>query len=291
MQYILGRNSVTAANATDPLLSTFVAVTEPHRGDGAITRVERLESDTQFDTTVGVAVQRGALTDIIHSSIEPGETCTYTINGQPLTVSAECAVLTVDGRGVSRACVVNGTLLSYGDFALKPSPQAQGKIIAVDLDANTITIDSELAVPDACIHSAVFLGNEDITNNYTITSAEVADGQTTLGFGDVLSTIGMGCVTATEDEAGAITADRAFSGYGYFEGGRHVGRWIYNEDRSRGFRITAIDGGTRFTLATDGANLGEAFTDADGDGRRQFWISDAGVGDTWRIPAATWFQR
>ncbi len=79
-------------------------------------------------------------------------------------------------------------------------------------------------------------------------------------------------------------------GYGRVDGGMHAGRWLYNEDKSKGFRIASISGNT-FTLEDVEENLDEIFTDADGDGRRLYWISDIGPGDTYRIPTSTYYSR
>ena len=87
-----------------------------------------------------------------------------------------------------------------------------------------------------------------------------------------------------------MTSDRELAGYGRVDGGRHAGRWIYNEDKSRGFRIASCNG-TEFELEAPDEDLEAAFGDADGDGRRLYWISDIGPGDTFRIPATTYVER
>ena len=49
--------------------------------------------------------------------------------------------------------------------------------------------------------------------------------------------------------------------------------------------------GTQLKLEKPDKPLAEIYTDADGDGRRQLWISDLGPGDRFRIPSMTWAQR
>ena len=126
--------------------------------------------------------------------------------------------------------------------------------------------------------------------SYTIKDVKVAGGQTTLGFGDVLFTIGMGNVAKVDNAAKSVESAETLAGYGRTDYGRHQGRWLYNEDKSRGFRIAAVEGNA-FKLEGVEGDLEGIFKDLDGDGRRLYWISDIGPGDTCRIPAATYVSR
>jgi hypothetical protein len=239
---------------------------------------------------VGLAVQRGRVTDLIHSSLSSTEPCEWRGGDQPFVVTGEFALVTVDDEGVQRACLVNGTSLRYGDFVLKADPSPAGKVINVDPQRNAITIDTALAAPEACRDAVVILGNELHQTSYTIQEARVADGGTTLYFGDVLFVIGVGEVAQTDQTAPKVVAAAALSGYGRIDGGRHAGRWLYNEDKSRGFRIAAVAGSEIQLEGVDG-DLEAIFRDADGDSRRQYWISDIGPGDTFRIPTTTYWER
>jgi hypothetical protein len=144
-----------------------------------------------------------------------------------------------------------------------------------------VTIDAALGDPEAFRGRIVILGNELQRTSYTIETAEVTDGQTRLGFGDLLCSIGMGAVAATDNERATVTSDRNLAGYGRVDGGMHAGRWLYNEDRSKGFRIAAV-AGRGFSLEGVKGDL---------DGRRLYWISEIGPGDTYRIPTATSYTR
>ena len=136
----------------------------------------------------------------------------------------------------------------------------------------------------------MILGNDLHSTTYTVKEIEVVNGRTKLSFGDVLYIVGMGAVALTNAETATVTSDRNLTGYGGVDGGMHAGCWLYNEDKSRGFRIAAI-GGKEFTLEGAEGDLEEVFADASGDGRRLYWISDIGPGDTYRIPTATHFAR
>ncbi len=120
--------------------------------------------------------------------------------------------------------------------------------------------------------------------------ATVAGGRTTLQFGDVLFLVGMGKATEVDNEAHTVATDTQLTGYGRVDGGKHAGRWLYNENKSAGFRIEAFGGG-KFELGGVEGDLDAIFADFDGDGRRQFWISDIGPGDDFRIPAVTYVKR
>jgi hypothetical protein len=100
----------------------------------------------------------------------------------------------------------------------------------------------------------------------------------------------MGEVAATDAAAGTITSDRNLQSGARTDGGHHEGRWLFTEDRSRGWRIATVDR-TTLTLQEPPEELEAAFPDADGDGRRLYWIVDAGPGDVCRIPAVTWYER
>jgi len=289
IQYVLGRNGLSdeASEAGEQLFSKYVSVIEPHRGAAKITSVEYLQGDGADPETVGLAVHRGETTDLVHSTLTPERECAWSGGEMPFTVAAEFALVTLDADGVRRAVVVNGTSLKYGDFSLQAEPSPTGKVLDVDFASNSITIDTEV---DATRGGVMILGNELHQTSYTIEDVEVVDGRTRLRFGDVLYVIGMGVVADIDSDAATVASDRELSGYGRVDGGLHVGRWLYNENRSKGFRIARIEN-QAFRLGASERDLNAVFTDADGDGRRVYWISDIGPGDTYRIPTATHYER
>ena len=189
-----------------------------------------------------------------------------------------------------RVEVVNGTLLQLGGFSLRPEPSPEGTVLAAAADGNAITLDVEVANPGSLRDTVVIIGNDLHQTSYTITAAETVHGRTQLHFGDTLFIVGMGAVAGVDPAAGAVTSDRQLSGYGRIDGGRHAGRWLLNEGKSRGFRIASIEGRS-FTLEEAAEELDADFSDADGDGRRLYWISDIGPGDTFRIPMTTSFAQ
>lgn len=288
LQYVLARN--VAPDQKGDVQSNYVSVIEPHKGPANITAVKRLTASGTLEGTTGLEVTHGATRDLIHSSLNPAEKVTWQGAAAPLTVAGGFAVLTLDREGVQAATLVDGTELRYGDFALKAAPSPLGRILAVDHKANTITVEGAVAAPQVCVGRVIILGNELHSTSYTIRSATVQGGNTVFGFGDVLMLVGMAKATGFDSKAGTVSTDTQLDGYGRVDGGQHQGRWLYNEDKSLAFRITRYGGG-KFTLEGVKGDLEAIYRDVDGDGRKQLWISDAGPGDTFRVPAITHVSR
>jgi len=181
-------------------------------------------------------------------------------------------------------------LLRCGGLTLRPRPAPSGRVLEVDLRRNRIRIDAQLDAGEAFHDAVVFLGNDLHQESYTIRHVEVEGDSTWLDFGSVLCRVGMGEVAETNGGEGTVTSDRPLRGYGRLEGGRHEGRWLFNDAMDRGFRITAIEGKT-FRLEGRTGDLEQLFADANDDGRRQYWISDVGPGDSYRISAVTCYAK
>lgn len=285
LQYVIGRNR------GPDLLSKYVAVVEPHKGPATVTGAELLRSDHAPAEAVGLSVSRGGVADLIHSSLDAERLIAWGDAGLPFAAQGEYALATVDADGVQRACLINGTRLQCGDVAVESAPPPSGRVVAVDHQANTITLDRPVANPDAFRDTALILGNERHSTSYMVVRAEVRDGHTVVSLGDVLCLVGMGVVQEFDPDGQTILSDRRFDTYGRTEHDRHAGRWVYNEDRTRCFRLAAVEQAQRLRLDGVTGDLSEVFSDADGDGRRLYWISDVGPGDTWRLPSVIWLQR
>ncbi|MFP3904772.1 MAG: hypothetical protein ACLFWB_11070, partial [Armatimonadota bacterium] len=289
IRYVLGHN-LRGRDSEQPLFRNYIATVEPHRSDAQIHHVSHMTCGDASPETVGLIVKRDGATDYIHSALSPDERCGWEGVPETFEVAAEFAMVTVDDRGVQRACVVNGTLLKYGDFALRPSPSPAGQVLGVDPKANEIVINIALPVPEACEGSVIIVSNDLHSESYMIREVSVEGDRTRIGFGDTLFTVGMGAVTDVDGDAGQIVADRELTGYGRIEHGRHQGRWLYNEDGSKGYLIEAVSQNS-FTLRDADETLQNDFTDPNGDGRRLYWICDFGPGDEYYIPGVTYYTR
>lgn len=284
IEYLLGRNR------GEDLLSKYVAVVEPHQGPAAVSDVTLLAAEAAAPETVGVRVEREGAVDLIHSALDATQQTSWSGLPKPLSVRAEYAVVTVDDQGVQRAMLVGGGRIEYGDFSLEAADPPRGKVLSVDPGANTITIDAALPAVDPFIDRVIIIGNELRRTSHTIKSVHVEGDTTTLGFGDLLFVIGMNVATGFDEGASIIRTQQPVSGYGKIEGGRHSGRWLYNEDYSQCCLIQAVAGQTLTLSGVDGT-LESIYTDADGDGRRRLWISDIGPNDGYRIPTACYVTR
>lgn len=287
LQYLLARNAVPADQPDrSDLASTYVTVSEPHRGDARVQQVRRLDAAQAVEHAVGLVVDRAGARDLIHSSPDPAAECTWDTGDAQLSAAGEFAVVTLADGELQRACLVNGTRLACGDFTLTSPPSPAGRVVSVDHGANRIVLDAELPVPGAYVGRVMILGNELQQTSYTIVGVEVGGGQTIIDLGDTLMLVQMGYVEATDDAMGTLRLAKL----GRVDGGQHQGRWLYNEDRSVGLRISSVSGNV-FTVEGAQASLDAIFADLDGDGRGQFWVSDIGPGDTWRVPTVTFIER
>ncbi len=284
LQYILARNAAPDGQA--PLDSTCITVSEPHKGAAKVNSVHKLDALNAGQWAAGIAVNMADRTDYIHSNINPAEPCQWKAGNATMAATAEFAQLSIADGQVDGACVVNGTSLSCGDFSMQIAPSPEGRVLAVDLVKNTITVDGEIGPVDAYIGRVMILGNELQQTAYTIVSVRSEAGHTEFSFGDVSCLVQMGPVTSIDEAASIVRLGLL----GRVDGALHQGRWLYNEDYSAGFRIESINGDA-YTVAANEASLNAAFSDPDGDGRRQYWISDIGPGDTYRIPSVTWVKR
>jgi len=162
-------------------------------------------------------------------------------------------------------------------------------VVSVDHAPNTITVDATVPA-EACVGQVAILGNDLHQTSYTVRAVRREGDRTILEFGDTLFTVGLARLTEIDQNAGTVATDTQLTGYGRVDGGRHQGRWLYNEDKTKGLHIESFEGG-KFRLTTDGQDLASIFTDANGDGRALLWLSDIGPGDTFRLPSVTSLQR
>ncbi|MFO7947536.1 MAG: hypothetical protein R6V19_12065, partial [Armatimonadota bacterium] len=284
LDYVLGRNVLSDGDGE--LASDYIVAAEPHRGEPSIRKVERLEVSDAARNAVGVAVRCQEFTDYIHSATDASGAATWNVGDNTFSVTGEYALVRVDGRGVRSIKTINCTRVQFGELAVEMDAPPAGKVLSVDHDANTITIDTTLQQPQQFIDRVAILGNEMQQTSYTIKSIEAADGKTTLGFGDVLCLVQMGPVEEINGDEHSVKLGKL----GRVDGRNHEGRWLYNEDRSVGLRIAECRGDV-FLLESYDHDLNEVFQDFDGDGRVTYWVSDIGPGDDCTLPSTASIER
>ncbi len=281
LQYFLARNQ----SGKDDLTSIYISVSEAHRGAAKVQAVEKLKAIAKNpEAACAVSVRTSERTDLVHSSLRPEQQCRWQTEAGILEVRAEFASVSIDKDGVSRAAIVNGSSLKLGTFALSAPRQPTATVVAVDHQSNSITLDIALENPGLYIGRVAILGNELQQTSYKVVGATIEDGRTILSFGDVLCLVQMGLIDEYgEDSLKLSKLERV-------DGRQHTGRWLYNEDRSRGFRISNIKG-AYFTIEANSADLKSIFTDSDRNGETRFWISDIGCGDSCRLPSIVTYKR
>lgn len=292
VDYTLARNRLAPEKlaAGEVLASCFVAAIEPHRGPPVLQQVQQLTGPVAAPEASGVRVTREGAVDYAHSALDPTRPIAWQGAGQPFNVTGEFALVTTDAQGLQQACLINGTSLTFGASRLQVQPLPPLPIAAVDFAGNALLLDQALPAPQALPGLVAIIGNDRHQTSYTVQAVSVQDGRSRLAFGDVLFVVGMGTVAAVDTAQSAVRSVEPLAGYGRIEHDRQVGRWLYNEDKSRGYRISAVSGNA-FVLEGAPADLDQVFGDADGDGRRQYWISDFGPGDTCRLPSVTYLHR
>jgi hypothetical protein len=293
IKYVLARNNAMRRGESEikvPLSSNYVAVIEPFLGNKAsIVNIEKLVSNNISDETVGLIVHRNMEKDYIHSSVLTDKIYHWGENSE-FNVDGEFAILTIDEKGVKRALLVNGTFLQYGNFSLKSDPPPSGKVVSVNHKENSIIIDKALNLSIDFRDKEVMFGNKHHNTSYTIKNVNIVGDKTTLDFGNVPFIIRMGDVNTKLTNEECVISETPIKGNGYVEGDRLLGRWIYNEDQSMGFRINAIKG-NNFYIEKTTKNLNSFFNDTDGDGKSKYWVSDIGPGDSFRIPITAYYER
>ncbi len=103
--------------------------------------VQRLSCPHAPPETVGLLVQRQHAAELIHSALPGAPEARWEDAPVPFAAQADFALVTLDELGVQRAMLLNGGHLSCGDFRLHAAPAPQGRIVAVDLERNEITLD------------------------------------------------------------------------------------------------------------------------------------------------------
>jgi len=287
IKYILGRN----ISAQPELLSVYSAIVEPYREMPDVQAVQRLSCPHAPPETVGLLVQRQHAAELIHSALPGAPEARWEDAPVPFAAQADFALVTLDELGVQRAMLLNGGHLSCGDFRLHAAPAPQGRVVAVDLERNEITLDIFLPETKPFLGRVIIFGNDLAQCSYTIQSLRVAEGKTIIGLGDMLPIVRMDYVKNIDEAAGVVEAVGPLEGYGKIQNARQQGRWLYNEDKTRGFLIESIEG-TKIKLRhAAGKRLKEIYQDANGNGQNQIWIADMGPNDRFLIPTTTFAKR
>ncbi|NUP99078.1 MAG: heparinase II/III family protein, partial [Armatimonadetes bacterium] len=270
LPYLIARRS------GDDLASTFATVLDPFQEQAVVQSVEKLATS---DDAVALRVTHAGGVDVILQAREGGPTRAA---GELLSSDAALVVARFAADGSFRnAAAVGGTQLRVGDRVFPLTPAATGEVTAVDLAANTITVRWQGAAPapDGLVGRTIHLGNDRRSNLLTITAAR-ADGEAQVLTADASLIAGRGRVTGLDEKECALRSDTSF-----LFSALYPGMWAVDEQQAEFRPILSVSRGA-FQLAP-GPTLAEQFTDRDGSGKTEFWISAAGPGDTLRLEQLT----
>jgi hypothetical protein len=230
---------------------------------------------------VAVEIQSEAGTQTILSNLES----TDELQAEGLRFRGETAMLQHVGGQLQSVTAINARELMTPQFALRARTLHQGRVRQVDYNANTITLDRQIARADMLVGRVIILNSGLHRTSYEIAGVSETGGMTTLHFGDIPMIVGVGNVAEVDARDGTVSTSTQFGRF-CVNGADYRGRRLLNHDRSEAAYIEAFD----LTTFNVRGRLGNAF-DPDGDTRRRFWIGDVGVNDQWAIPAVITMQR
>ena len=247
------------------LQSTFVSVLEPFTDTPFIKLVERLPVDGD---AVAVRITHAGGVDLVLQAPDAGTARTVgeLSSDGALTILRSDA----DGRPV-RLITVGATTVSVGGKPVPVSAPVHGKVSAVDLEADAVTVAWDGDAPADLVGQTIRLGDGDARlSSHTIATAEAADRGQRLGLQASL-TNGLARVTGIDDAARTLRTDSRL----HFEA-LYDGMWAVPEGDQSWLPIGQCGGG-QFTLGGE-EPLAERFSDQNGDGTKQFRVSVAAPG-------------
>ena len=261
-----------------PAKSQVLSLIEPHFGAPSIRQVRPLElsgADEQGMAARGCEIQLADHTDTI--LVAADATLPRTAEGDIRFAGRFGFYREKQGVPVAIS-LVGGTRLAKGRFGITlDSPEYRGKIVQVDRQSETITVEPAPPNLAAMVGAEVFIANPDRRVAYRVTHAESAPGGARLRLaGD--SRIGVGRSTGTADFRLRTATPFTLQGYRYYHGARLV-----NAARTAEYRI--VEARSRQAVFLDAKahpearadKLAEQFPEFPADS--WFEIYDYGMGD------------
>lgn len=265
----------------EDLASNFVTVYEPYKEQPWIARVVpvAIEPDDEQAVAVQVELADGARHYVFHAlNIEQ----TYTLDGR-ITVAGQAACLALDRNGVvDKAMLLNGTVLSTGDFTLKGKGLRRSRIVAVDYDSGVVEIADPVLGEDLRPGQTVLVEPDGFADCLTL--QKVMDG-THFSIGDEEVLVAGGSVKQVMSDKSQMISNFA---------GRHAqpGMMMLNARGEPVGRVAAMDGKT-WTLDRAGmaALTMNDFPTADNDPLPRYAVVIAAPGDKLAIPHLAVYAR
>lgn len=288
---------IVARNRGDNLSSTYAAVLEPFRGQPGldVTRLQPREADPDF---VAVRVQGMGVTHTLLCS--PAETAGklrqveggFSFAGQVGFVAARDGI-------TERMLLTNGTELSCGKMQLRGAGPLRGRVKGMDYQGNAVIVDQDLSAGAALVGETVVFGNEKRHSNYEIKGVEKRAAGWAILLGDTITDVCQCEVKEIDPAKRTLKTDTPI--LLYTNGLEFPGMTFVNEARTASCRVEAFDaightgvntppfGGVATLAGTP--DLRGTFTDANGDGRTEFYVYEFGPGDSFEIANSAYAER
>ena len=281
LKYIIVRNQ------GENLDSKYVSIIEPYKDKPSIDKVLSIKPQQNKWDPVILKIVRGRTVDYIISSLSKDA---FTKVAPDIEITGEFGVMSESDTILGYLFLVHGKDIKKGPCALHTQDELTGKIVGVDYEKNTITLDKYLPNGDLLIGSLIFISN----NNYHKTTYTIKDicketDKTVMSLGDVLPILMVGEISGIDDEEGIITTNTRLDGYGRVYGRKLGGMAMVNEGRDYSSAIVSCSEGV-FRLPL-GQNLSSKFKDANGDGKLEFYVYDFKVGDDFCLLSSTFLQQ
>ncbi len=284
-----------------PLTSEYLTVIEPYSDKRVISGIERLAPRGKAIDGYrpsGIRVTTEAAQDTILSTGIPDGSAKL----GDMALIGDLGLVRRNGERIERLFLSSGKLLIARDASIGLArAENVGKIIALDRDANEITVDMTIGDPKALIGRRVRIESAERCDAYEVVGARASGhGKLRLTLGTT-SLLAEGVAVGFEDGVVKNKTMLDFAALAQLDGVWHStyslyrGAVIENEAGDTPLRVRGAFGSrapeeVRYDVVLDDESkrtaegLKPIFTDSDGDGRATFHLYEYGIGDKVIVP-------
>jgi hypothetical protein len=186
-----------------------------------------------------------------------------------------------------------------GKVALRTAAPLRGRVKSVDYPGNAVLVDQDLSAGSALVGETVVFGNEKRHSNYEIKGVEKRAVGWAILLGDTITDVCQCAVKEMDPAQRTLKTDTPI--LIYTNGLEFPGMTFVNEARTAACRVETFDalGHTGVNTPPFGgvarlggtADLKSTYTDANGDGRAEFYVYEFGPGDTFEIANSAYAER
>jgi hypothetical protein len=281
MEYVLARNDTGA--------STYVSIIEPYKDKPSIRRATPIKPDGDpRDDLAAVKVDCNGRSDYLFSALDG--TPPVSFDSGKIKFAGEFGSISEDNSGMLAMCLVNGSTLRKGSYAIRVKAGSRAKVASVDYKNNCITLDRKAPAHNALVGQVIVISNPQHSASYTVKSVEAKAGRTVMHFGDVSMIEGIGVLKSVDEKAKIVQSSNRLSGYGMkWDGWRIPGRALVNESLTDSWLIADYDNSQWHVKASD--DISSRITLTNGKPSKFFYVGEINAGDDVMLPAIASVQR